>query len=959
MTGPCSEDAFAPRPRPWLRDAVPVLLLALAACVLFWRAVLLRGVFFHYDHAIQNFPFRLFFARGLAAGRLPLWTSDLFCGFPLFAESQANALYPPFLLLFGLLPPWVAYNYYTVLHFAMAGAFTYALARAMEVGRAGAFLAGLAYMLAGPLLFHAHHTNIVVGVALLPLLLALMEMACRRRTLPWLLAFAAATGALVLGAQPQYTLYNAVVCGIYLAWRLRLVSLAGGGVRRVLAPAGRFGLAAALGGMLAAVQVLPMLELVAHSSRGVGGPPGVSPGVPGNLLTLLLPRAFGSPGLGSYWGNADPGLYSEVTLFVGAAVLMLALVGAFSDRSRRALFFVGLGLFALIFALGFHGSLYNAIGLLPVFRAARFPSRFAYVMALSTALLAGMGLEKLQRAPQEARVRRAALIAALGTLALSALCLLVVVLTQRGFFGLSRAELKAALPFLPPFELEQIRRHFQCTLPADAARLGGALLLGGGLLLLSVGRIARGPLLAAAWSVLVFAELAPVGAEFAAVTDPAIYSVPPPLVEALAELPPGRILRFRYYDPTPGPRAPAQYPFTQGWALEPALYASSLDRVPPNSNLLWGVPSVDGFSPLQTLALKTLLGRPREQSTLIEFDLTRPLDLLGVRYVLTPRQSIPGDYRPVSTVGAIRIFENPNALPRAFIVHRAEPAPPGDEAVALLRAPGFDYRDRLLVHDADGPLLNTAPGLAAEDESAEVTRDEGDVVTVRARLERPGYLVLADQYYPGWQVTVDGRPRPLLRVDYVLRGVRLEAGEHAVTFTFRPESYRRGAAISLAGLGILAAGIVLCLLRRGSRPAEPEAPWRRAFTARTARFVLLSGVLFLLMGPLLRPALWRDAARELTPRHYAAEFALLKARYAVVDGRLIQAHGILREACRWWPANRPLRAELVDYGEAAVRVLLKAGRPDEARAVAAETVRLAPQEVREKAPELEAIALAR
>ncbi len=78
-----------------LREALPVALLVLAACVLFRRAVLLQGVFFHYDHAIQNYPFRLFFARGLAAGHLPLWTSDLFCGFPLFAESQANALYPP------------------------------------------------------------------------------------------------------------------------------------------------------------------------------------------------------------------------------------------------------------------------------------------------------------------------------------------------------------------------------------------------------------------------------------------------------------------------------------------------------------------------------------------------------------------------------------------------------------------------------------------------------------------------------------------------------------------------------------------------------------------------------------------------------------------------------------------------------------------------------------------------
>jgi hypothetical protein len=179
------------------REAVAMLAVALAGCVFFWKAVALQGVFFHYDHAIQNYPYRLFFAQGLAHGHLPLWTSDIFCGFPLFAESQGNALYPPFVLLFLLLKPWVAYNYYTVLHFLMAGLFTYVLARVWRVGRAGSALAGICYMLAGPVVSHAHHTNILVGVAWLPLLLALIELVFRRRTVLLLLGFAAVAWVLI------------------------------------------------------------------------------------------------------------------------------------------------------------------------------------------------------------------------------------------------------------------------------------------------------------------------------------------------------------------------------------------------------------------------------------------------------------------------------------------------------------------------------------------------------------------------------------------------------------------------------------------------------------------------------------------------------------------------------------------------------------------------------------------
>ncbi|MHC4788389.1 MAG: hypothetical protein ACYS8K_04185, partial [Planctomycetota bacterium] len=174
--------AQMPQNRSPSRETLAVLAVALFCGLFFWRAVALRGVFFHYDHAIQNYPFRQFFAEGLRAGHVRLWTSDIFCGFPLFAESQGNALYPALLLLFGPLPAWVAYNYYTVLHFLLAGLGAYVLARVMGVGRAGAVLAGICYMLAAPVLNHAHHTNIVVAVSYLPLLLALMELFFRHRS---------------------------------------------------------------------------------------------------------------------------------------------------------------------------------------------------------------------------------------------------------------------------------------------------------------------------------------------------------------------------------------------------------------------------------------------------------------------------------------------------------------------------------------------------------------------------------------------------------------------------------------------------------------------------------------------------------------------------------------------------------------------------------------------------------
>jgi uncharacterized membrane protein YfhO len=89
-------------------------------------------------------------------------------------------------------------------------------------------------------------------------------------------------------------------------------------------------------------------------------------------------------------------------------------------------------------------------------------------------------------------------------------------------------------------------------------------------------------------------------------------------------------------------------------------------------------------------------------------------------------------------------------------------------------------------------------------------------VTVEATARRRGLLVLSDLYYPGWKAEVDGREVEIERVNYLMRGVPLAAGNHRVEFRYEPTSWRMGWALSLAGLGALA-GLVVAGLRRRRR----------------------------------------------------------------------------------------------------------------------------------------------
>ena len=78
--------------------------------------------------------------------------------------------------------------------------------------------------------------------------------------------------------------------------------------------------------------------------------------------------------------------------------------------------------------------------------------------------------------------------------------------------------------------------------------------------------------------------------------------------------------------------------------------------------------------------------------------------------------------------------------------------------------------------------------------------------------------LLTDAHYPGWEATLDGAPATIYAADGLFRGVFVPAGEHEVVFAFRPRSYRLGAIVSLLGLGVALAGVVMLMKRE--RDAE-------------------------------------------------------------------------------------------------------------------------------------------
>ena len=175
-----------------------------------------------------------------------------------------------------------------------------------------------------------------------------------------------------------------------------------------------------------------------------------------------------------------------------------------------------------------------------------------------------------------------------------------------------------------------------------------------------------------------------------------------------------------------------------------------------------------------------------------------------------------------------QLLRNKDAYARAWLVHMARVRKPARgrsdrerfelmkdlvfQADAYLREPGRPLIDTrfMAIVETDQPqglagyVSRNAVSLA---ESVVVTRHEPQRVELHATLERPGLVILADAYYPGWNLTIDGQIAPIYRTNRLMRGAAVKAGQHALVYTYNPASVRIGAMLSIAGL-IALAGLI-------------------------------------------------------------------------------------------------------------------------------------------------------
>jgi hypothetical protein len=152
--------------------------------------------------------------------------------------------------------------------------------------------------------------------------------------------------------------------------------------------------------------------------------------------------------------------------------------------------------------------------------------------------------------------------------------------------------------------------------------------------------------------------------------------------------------------------------------------------------------------------------------------------------------------------GDVKIYENLDVLPRAYLVHDVLAAA-ADRAVELVAAGGFDPAETAVVEGLEAFRTEASPT-----DGAAILSYAPERVVIETSSAQAALLVLSDGDDPGWQARVDGAPAAIYRTNVLLRGVQLPAGRHQVEFVYRPSAWQQGLWVGALSCLLLAALLI-------------------------------------------------------------------------------------------------------------------------------------------------------
>jgi len=176
----------------------------------------------------------------------------------------------------------------------------------------------------------------------------------------------------------------------------------------------------------------------------------------------------------------------------------------------------------------------------------------------------------------------------------------------------------------------------------------------------------------------------------------------------------------------------------------------------------------------------------------------RPLaDMMNIKYFFLPdsiRQKKFSLLRKKEVRGIKGyLYLNWSVMPRGYLLRSIKVIKDRDKILDYMASPEYRPKEELILQEE----VDISAKRRRWMHFAKVIKHEPNYVKVDISTNKPAMYFLSDTFYPGWKAYVDRKETKIYRANYLFRAVKIEPGIHKLEFVYEPESFKKGAIISL------------------------------------------------------------------------------------------------------------------------------------------------------------------
>ncbi|MDO8657207.1 MAG: YfhO family protein [Candidatus Levybacteria bacterium] len=789
----------------YVKRFFPVIFLVFLILIVFWP-VFTGGTFIstgliYSDLMPFNYPLKDLYRDFLMSGKLPFWTNLMGSGYPIFAEGQMGALYPFHLILFRLFPTLAAFNLNIFLHFLIAAFSTFAFCRiSLKLSKYASILAGIAYVLSGFYLTRFHQINIDLVISYLPLVFLLTERLVTTKKSVFAFFLSIVFAFEILAGHIEMFYYVSLASVLYFII-ITFIFPQNSSSQKKINLLILFASSFIIGALIAAPQLLATMELVKFSQRSGGLSLESSGGSVWPLESLWLflnPRSFNIylPTPDFHPLNPDSINFNVVYGYVGIIPFLFALMSIITSaswriRKRNVLIFAFFLIGAFIFGLGQSTQLFTILwNIVPGLKFFREPVKILFLVEFSLIILAALGFDQILKILEKRKVHSKKIF------------IFSIVIIFIIFFDLYLNSVRVILPVIPAspwFTKPQSVSFLEKELNNSDFRIHSC----------GVGNL-----------------------DYSLTRD---YKIQKDLQNVL---PPNFNLLYKI-------------PSSQEWVVlffKPMIDLNQ-ESLSFNSKGIFASKKTKKALELQNVRFIVCTLPIQDSDFILKKKI--PLSHKINHYMFV--QTSQGNQRNAIPTDSIYIYEYKKYTPRAFFVSDIKVIKNREEILKTVLDESFNPLERVILEEMSTsdisnvfkesklsfwngndhdriPLNSQRDPIEAyqplQDDKKfnnetlqtkskiEIVKDIGNELVIKAKTDKSGILVLADNYYPGWSAEIDGKETKIYRANYTFRAIKLDKGEHLIKFTYEPTHWRVGFAISGIALIVVLFGLGYSLIKK-------------------------------------------------------------------------------------------------------------------------------------------------